>query len=158
MLHKRFVYGYPAFSTVKIARPTHREWLMSNTEMKLAEVFAVLKPDLSVDTVPVTPSIYAELDSRFNRFRHHVLISEHEFSESWSTWEQHPAGDEIVVLLSGRAEMVLRQTEGDICAELTQPGSFVVVPAGTWHTARTSVSTRMLFVTPGEGTVNRVEI
>lgn len=127
-------------------------------EMKLTEVFAVLKPDLSVDTVPVTPSIYAELDSKFNRFRNHVLISEHEFSQNWSTWERHPAGDEIVVLLSGRAEMILRQTEGDKYVELTQPGSFVVVPAGTWHTARTSVSTRMLFVTPGEGTENRAQV
>ncbi len=126
--------------------------------MDLAEVFAVLRPDLSVDTVPVTPSIYAELDSRFNRFRNHVLISEHEFAESWPTWERHPAGDEIVVLLSGSAAMVLRQAEGDRVIELTRPGAFVVVPAGTWHTARTSVPTRMLFVTPGEGTENRAQV
>lgn len=131
---------------------------MSSAAMDLAEVFAVLRPDLSVDTVPVTPSIYAELDSRFNRFRNHVLISEHEFAESWPTWERHPAGDEIVVLLSGSAAMVLRQAEGDRVIELTRPGAFVVVPAGTWHTARTSVPTRMLFVTPGEGTENRAQV
>lgn len=131
---------------------------MSSTEMKLAEVFAVLKPDFSVDTVPVTPSIYVELDSKFDRFRNHVLISEHQFSESWPTWERHPGGDEVVVLLSGRVEMVLRQAQGDKCVELTQPGSFVIVPAGIWHTAKTTVSTRMLFVTPGEGTENRAQV
>ena len=38
---------------------------------------------------------------------------------------------------------------------LRDPGSYVVVPKGTWHTARTSVPTRMLFMTPGEGTENK---
>jgi hypothetical protein len=38
---------------------------------------------------------------------------------------------------------------------LRDAGSYVVVPKGVWHTARTSVATRMLFVTPGEGTENR---
>jgi len=35
------------------------------------------------------------------------------------------------------------------------PGIYEQLDRGTWHTARTSVSTTMLFVTPGEGTENR---
>ncbi|QID18430.1 cupin domain-containing protein [Nitrogeniibacter mangrovi] len=128
---------------------------MSSTAHKLANVFAVLKPDLSVSTVPVTPSIYTDLDTHFDHFKGHVLISEYAFTADWPTWERHPAGDEVVVLLAGRVEMVLRTAEGEACIGLDQPGSYVVVPAGTWHTARTSVPTRMLFVTPGEGTENR---
>lgn len=131
---------------------------MSSRELKLAEVFAVLKPELSVETVRVTPTIYEDLDSRFDRFKNHVLVSEYEFSESWPAWERHPAGDEIVVLLSGQAEMVMRKNDVDECIPLVESGSFVVVPAGTWHTARTTVATRMLFVTPGEGTEHRVEV
>ena len=42
-----------------------------------------------------------------------------------------------------------------VVAELAVPGSFVIVPRGTWHTARTSVATKMLFITPGEGTKNK---
>jgi quercetin dioxygenase-like cupin family protein len=38
---------------------------------------------------------------------------------------------------------------------LTEPGSFVIVPKGTWHTARIAKPTSMLFVTPGEGTQNK---
>jgi hypothetical protein len=38
---------------------------------------------------------------------------------------------------------------------LRESGSFAIVPRETWHTARTSVPTRMLFVTPGEGTENK---
>ena len=124
---------------------------------KLAEVFAVLNPDLSVNTVPVTPSIYTDLDTNFNHFKGRVLISEYAFTTDWPTWERHPAGDELVVLLAGRVEMVLRTADGDEIICLDQPGKYVVVPAGTWHTARTSVPTRMLFVTPGEGTENRAE-
>lgn len=35
---------------------------------------------------------------------------------------------------------------------LTEPGSYVVIPRNTWHTAKTSVPTKMIFVTPGKGT------
>ena len=38
---------------------------------------------------------------------------------------------------------------------LSREGEYVIVPRNTWHTAATSVPTRMLFVTPGEGTLNR---
>jgi quercetin dioxygenase-like cupin family protein len=43
---------------------------------------------------------------------------------------------------------------GDECVRLSEPGTFVIVPKNTWHTARIHAPTRMLFVTPGEGTVN----
>jgi mannose-6-phosphate isomerase-like protein (cupin superfamily) len=131
---------------------------MPGSRLKLAEEFAVLKPDLQVATIQVTPAIYEEMDSRFDQFKNHVLIAEHAFSESWPTWERHPAGDEIVVLLSGQVEMVMRRNGSDECIPLNDPGSYVVIPAGVWHTARISVATRMLFVTPGEGTENRAEV
>jgi oxalate decarboxylase/phosphoglucose isomerase-like protein (cupin superfamily) len=67
----------------------------------------------------------------------------------------HPAGDEVVVLLSGAAEMVLDRGDGKETVSLRQPGSFVIVPKGTWHTARIAEPTSMLFVTPGEGTQNK---
>jgi mannose-6-phosphate isomerase-like protein (cupin superfamily) len=131
---------------------------MSNPVNNLAQVFAVLKPDLSVEPITVSPGIYDELDKKFDRFRGHVLVAEYEFSEDWSTWERHPAGDEIVVLLSGKAEMVLHKDAGDESLVLVEPGSYVIVPEGTWHTAKTSVTTRMIFITPGEGTENRADV
>lgn len=125
--------------------------------LKLTNEFAVLKPDLSVETVPVTPTIFEDLGANFGGFGGHVLISEFGFAETWPTWERHPNGDEIVVLLSGEAEIVLRQGSGDQSVRLSDPGTYVVVPANTWHTARTETPTRMLFITPGEGTENRTE-
>jgi quercetin dioxygenase-like cupin family protein len=65
----------------------------------------------------------------------------------------HPAGDEIVCLLSGRVTFEF-EGRGHV-AELSVPGTYVIVPRGTWHTAHTRVPTKMLFITPGEGTQNK---
>ena len=120
--------------------------------MNLASTFAVLRPDLGVTPVAVTPAVFDELDRRFARFKGHVLVSIFEFDKDWPSWERHPAGDEIVCLLSGRATFVLDDGKR---IELSEPGSFVIVPKGAWHTAKTTVPTKMVFVTPGEGTENR---
>jgi quercetin dioxygenase-like cupin family protein len=125
--------------------------------MKLQDTFAVIKPDLSVETIDVSPTLYQDLDARFDQFRSHQLVSTYEFTEDWPTWERHPHGDEIVILLSGAATMVLQQEPGQQFVEIAVPGDYVVVPRNTWHTARVRTATRMLFITPGEGTENRVE-
>lgn len=121
----------------------------------LKDTFAVLQPDLRIRTVDVAPSLYEYLDKDFSGFRDHVLISTYEFSEDWSTWEVHPAGDEIVMLLSGKATLAMRTSSGDETVVLHEPGSYVVVPQNTWHTARVNERTCMLFITPGAGTENR---
>ena len=128
---------------------------MSETAHSLQHSFAVLDPRLRLSPVAVTPQLYAELDRDFDQFRGHVLIAEYAFEGDWPTWECHPAGDELVLLLAGRATMLLRETEGEREITLTEPGAYLIVPAGTWHTARIDAPTRMLFITPGEGTENR---
>jgi mannose-6-phosphate isomerase-like protein (cupin superfamily) len=124
--------------------------------LDLASTFVVLQPDLSTELIEVRPTVFEELDRRFDGFRGRVLISSFSFDTDWTTWEMHPVGDEVVCLLSGEATLVLDRG-GDVkeMARLRTPGSYVVIPKGTWHTARTTVPTKMLFVTPGEGTENR---
>ena len=124
----------------------------SRLSRDLATTFVVLRPDQSAALVEVTPTVFAELGRRFDGFKGHVLVSSFDFDADWTTWERHPAGDELVCLLSGRVTLVLENLGTE---ELREPGSYVVVPKGTWHTARTDVPTRMLFVTPGEGTEHR---
>lgn len=125
---------------------------MASRVHKLAETFAVLKPDQSVAIVDVTPRIYADLVRNFDNFAAHSLVSLHEFSGPWPTWEKHPAGDEVIVLLSGVATLRIRTASGEETVTLDTAGSYTVVPRNTWHTAETSQKTRMLFITPGEGT------
>jgi mannose-6-phosphate isomerase-like protein (cupin superfamily) len=79
----------------------------------------------------------------------------HMFDEAWPTWEIHPHGDEFVYLFEGDTDMVLKTGDGEVTLRLDTPGAYVVVPNGTWHTARPYAPTRMLFVTPGEGTLNQ---
>jgi mannose-6-phosphate isomerase-like protein (cupin superfamily) len=121
----------------------------------LLKTYVVMAPDQSATAVDVTPTIWQELDRRFDNFKGHLLIAKFDFAADWPSWEMHPAGDEIVVLLSGHADMVFDLAGRHQLSSLAEAGSFVIVPRGTWHTARTSVPTSMLFVTPGQGTENK---
>jgi quercetin dioxygenase-like cupin family protein len=77
------------------------------------------------------------------------------FSEPWSSWERHPAGEELVMLLSGAATLLLEQDGKVSAVQLTATGEYVLVPPNTWHTVSTDVATTMLFLTPGAGTEHR---
>lgn len=128
---------------------------MATAVQDFRDSVAVLGPTLQTTVLPVTPSLYGELDERFDGFRGHVLVARHEFHADWPGWECHPAGDEIVALLDGHATMRLREPHGEVEVVLDEPGRFVVIPAGTWHTAHIDCHALMLFITPGEGTENR---
>ena len=121
----------------------------------LSSTFIVVEPHHAATPVAVTPTIYEELDQRFEHFKGRLLVASFRFDSDWPSWEIHPAGDEIVCLLSGDVHMVLDRNGVEEIVHLRDPGAFVIVPKGTWHTARTSVPTTMFFVTPGEGTQNK---
>ena len=124
----------------------------------LSSTFVVMAPDQSATKVPVTPTVYEDLDRTFGDFKGHSLVAMHTFESDWPSWEIHPKGDEIVALVSGKAEMVFEKREGKSEKRfvLEKPGDFIVVPRGTWHTAKISSRTVLMFVTPGEGTENRM--
>ena len=82
------------------------------------------------------------------------MIALHAFSGDWPTWEVHPMGDEVVCLMSGKIEFLLKTDNGIECVALSEPGSYVLVPKNTWHTARVEQAASCLFITPGEGTRN----
>jgi len=128
---------------------------MTHTSQMIESVFAVLKPDLKVETEAVSHDLYARLDKNYDDFKGHTLLSCHEFSEPWSSWERHPAGDEIVLLLSGRTDFRLETPAGEETLHLEEPGAYAVIPAGLWHTAIPQGVAKVLFITPGEGTEHR---
>ena len=119
---------------------------------ELSTTRLIMGPDGAVTAKAVTATFYPELETEFNGFRDHVLVQDGEFAEAWPAWEMHPHGDEIVYLLSGNTDFVLRKPGGDEVLHLGEPGMAVVVPKGCWHTARPRAPTRLLFITPGEGT------
>ena len=108
------------------------------------------------EAVAVSPSFWEELaQGAFPQLDQGRLMSAFTFSESWTMWERHPAGDELVMLLSGAVSVVLDESGIEHAVELTEPGSYLLVPRSVWHTARTSVPTTLLFLTPGAATEHR---
>lgn len=73
---------------------------------------------------------------------------------SWTSWERHPAGDEMVICLSGRMT-VIREVEGEHDPVGLEPGEAMINPAGVWHTADVHEEGRFMTITPGVGTEHR---
>jgi len=117
--------------------------------------FVALQQDSRARPLPVNEDFWPALISgRLGPV--HRLLSCLSFSEDWSTWERHPAGEEFVCLLEGQVELHLENADGTCdTVLLDQPGAFVLVPPNTWHTAKVRRPAKMLFVTAGEGTQNR---
>lgn len=70
---------------------------------------------------------------------------------SWDSWERHPAGEELVVLVAGRIDLIQRIDGGERRIPVAA-GQAVVNPPGVWHTADVHEPGQALFVTPGRGT------
>jgi len=97
-------------------------------------------------------TLYERLEKDYNGFKGCELIAAHNTEGDWSTWEKHPHGDEIVILLSGQVDFVLQMEQGEECITLNEPGRYVIVPSNTWHRAVNARQAKLLFITPGEGT------
>lgn len=75
-------------------------------------------------------------------------------SRSWDSWERHPAGDEVVVCLSGRMT-VIREVDGERDEVVLGPCEAMVNPRGAWHTADIHEPVTIMTITPGQGTEHR---
>jgi mannose-6-phosphate isomerase-like protein (cupin superfamily) len=101
----------------------------------------------------VTPDFWEKLGTRRDLHAGR-LVSAYRFSEDWTSWERHPAGDELVFQLSGAMDVVIEEAGGERSVPL-RGRTALVVPRGAWHTARVLEPTEALFVTRGEGTEHR---
>jgi len=81
-----------------------------------------------------------------------VMISRQE--QTWTSWERHPAGDEVVVMLSGHTTLVQDVDGRETRIEL-RAGQAAINPRGVWHTADVHEPGPALFITPGRGTEHR---
>lgn len=127
------------------------------TAANIESTYLRLRPDCSVEQLPVNATFWPRLMAgELGSFHHEYLVTSYTFNNDWPSWEIHPNGDEIVLLISGRAVMVLEAADGSHRQViLDSPGSFAFVPRETWHTAKIDRESVMLFITAGEGTRNR---
>lgn len=82
------------------------------------------------------------------------LVSQYSFSESWTSWERHPAGEEVVVCTAGEITLFQELPEG-VRSVTLRPGEYAINPRGVWHTADVAGHATALFITAGLGTENR---
>ena len=117
--------------------------------------FIVMSPDKKATVERADAALYARLDETYNQFKDHELVAYHEFESDWRSWEVHPHGDEIVLLISGEIEFLLDEGTKQTRITLKEQGEYLIVPQGVWHTAKTKVLSQLLFITPGQGTQHK---
>jgi uncharacterized cupin superfamily protein len=117
------------------------------------ETFVQLADGPDALPLPVTPDFWQMLETR-DDLRGGRLVSAYRFDEDWTNWERHPAGDELVIQISGAIDFVLQHPDGERVVALRGRAA-VVVPRGIWHTARVLEPSEAIFVTRGAGTEHR---
>ena len=83
------------------------------------------------------------------------LVTLYRFTENWTSWEMHPAGDEVVLCVSGRMTLHQELADGSTATETIGPGDYAINPPGVWHTADIDGAATALFLTAGMGTEHR---
>ncbi|HEV2700337.1 MAG TPA: hypothetical protein VGV09_01810 [Steroidobacteraceae bacterium] len=130
--------------------------MVQSGPLEFFSTYLRLRANASVEPLTVDDTFWQRISSgQLGNFRSEFLIAGTTFDRDWPTWEMHPNGDEIVCLLSGSVVFLLEVENQIQEIELQDPAAYVVVPKGTWHTARTKGQCKMLFITPGEGTQQR---
>jgi mannose-6-phosphate isomerase-like protein (cupin superfamily) len=124
--------------------------------LHIATTHLRLKPDGGAERLAVTEDFWPDLIAgKFGDFHHEFLVSASRFETDWNSWEVHPNGDEIVILLAGAMDFILERDDGNQVVALRHTGNFVFVPRGVWHTADLVEPATLLFITAGEGTTGR---
>lgn len=105
-------------------------------------------PDLTI--LPVTDDFWPTISERAELQRGRLVTSFAETAD-WSTWEMHPAGDEVILCTEGRMVFHLDDGSDVSTVDVPAPGC-IVVPTGVWHTADVPERSRIVVITWGEGT------
>ena len=109
-----------------------------NTVLHLAE-------DQTMTTFAVDDEVWRQRET-VPWFGHGRVLSIFDYRSTWTWWERHMRGEELVLVLSG--SVVFHLDDGELRTVALSPGEGALVPRGTWHRAEITLPTRMLFVTP----------
>ena len=83
------------------------------------------------------------------------IVSLFRFEESWTSWEMHPSGEEVVCCLQGHMTLHQELPDGAEQSWELSPGEYAINPRGAWHTADAEEPVVALFITAGKGTTHR---
>jgi len=119
----------------------------------LDRIYIHLKPDERALAMEGGAAFWAGIEERRDLDQGRLMGISNQ-SADWDHWERHPAGEEVLTLLSGEMELVLDLPGGEQ-RTLLVPGQTCVVPCGAWHRGIVRKPGQLLFVTPGAGTEHR---
>jgi mannose-6-phosphate isomerase-like protein (cupin superfamily) len=119
----------------------------------LASTYVQLDDGPAAFAVDVDDEFWDTIDRRPELHSGRLVGTFHNAAD-WDSWEVHPAGDEIVCLLSGAIDVVLEEDDGERVVEL-EAGQTCIVPSGVWHRAVVREPGDTLHITRGEGTRHR---
>ena len=106
------------------------------------------------EIIPLTPELWPSITSGAREIKGRLTAANH-FTRDIDHWEMHPAGDELLVRLSGEFEVLFERDGAVHRALLCAATSCCLVPKGAWHTIKVREAGELLFVTPGAGTQHR---
>lgn len=131
---------------------------MSEGPRRLAESFVHL--GLGATAVPQPPfdgmAWYDGYGARHgDDGREGRLVSQYTFTEDWPSWEMHPLGDELVICIAGRMDLIQEFPDGRTVEMTLEAGEYGINPPGVWHIANIASEATAIFVTAGEETQHR---
>jgi mannose-6-phosphate isomerase-like protein (cupin superfamily) len=127
--------------------------LKLNDAFDLATTYVQLDDGPAASPVEVDDTFWESIDQRPELHGGRLVGTFHSAAD-WDVWEMHPAGDEVVCLLSGAIDVVLDEPEGERIVSL-EAGQTCIVPRGIWHSAVVREPGDALHITRGEGTQHR---
>lgn len=82
------------------------------------------------------------------------IVMMNTFTESWTMWEVHPEGHEVVLCTAGEITLI-QEKDGNERRVTLKPGEYAINEPGVWHTADVEGSATAVFITAGKGTDHR---
>ncbi len=125
----------------------------SEDSLDLRATYVQLHDGASAVAIPGGDEFWQTIDTRTELHEGRLVVVS-PMTETWSHWEMHPAGEELVVALSGEYEFVFADFSGERRIALVA-GRAAIVPRGVWHRAVVHAAGEMLFVTRGAGTQHK---
>lgn len=102
--------------------------------------------------IPVTDQFWPDLMSGKLQIRGR-LVSAYAMAD-FRNWERHPAGEELIFVVSGAMDIILEEPEGERTVRVSAGQAFLI-PTNIWHRGVVVKPGDALFVTEGEGTDHR---
>lgn len=119
--------------------------------LDLRASFIALDDQGAATPLTVDEDFWANPDPRIESGR---LVSMIHSDADWTTWEMHPAGDELIHLVSGAMVLVVETASGHQRIAMAA-GQTALVPRGIWHTADFPAPGDAIYITPGQDTQHR---